>query len=221
MTSDSVVKRIMDLPEMKALVVQYEADKLRSAVKNAIGPAETYITSCYSWPFVMDTQDFSGGTTSGTADYELPGSDKNVHTVVSVIYGDNLDLLKHRTLDHMDDLTSRYTVSGVGYWAVAAQEAGLVTIRLYATPASDSKTIRYRYKRSDVKLSEWPDEFQELLKAAVARDFVPRYEGVFNRELARLAGIYSPIPSDADPAPLDWQTTRLNNDRARQMNWGN
>ena len=155
MTKQDFIDIIISRPACQAW--EGEVASKKKAVGGAVDMAMAQILLAYDFPFTMDE-----ATETGVADqatYTLKGNNSDCREVIRIRWGSTSTLLTQYTTKEYYQLTSgRSSVpSTVNLWYVAGVDNGFPEISVDGTPAEDGDTIKYEYRRSQMKVASFPE----------------------------------------------------------------
>ena len=155
MTTEEHVTSMLYMPD----VLRWQADEgqKRRTLELALVSAIDRIANTYDFPFAVNTTTF---TTDGSATYVLRGTNSDCRDIVSMRKGNTI--IERRLPREMDDILSRQTPSKAQYWVLTGVEDGHPKVTLYDTPNSGD-TIEYRYRRRNIPVSDFPNEWAYVL----------------------------------------------------------
>lgn len=190
----------------------------RQIIEDYIEVALNEIVTSYEWDFVTD--EASTVTVKDQAEYTLEGNNSDCRDVLNVRYNTNLDLLLKRSAIDMDEFLHLRTHSTTNMWYPSGRDDGFPQITIVATPGAAGKTIKYRYRRSNVQLSEFPNEFSYVLVSGIAKRLIPDFTPIFSQDLKKMIDHYSGVGGESTPARLDPTAIRRNNERSKLFRYG-
>ncbi len=175
MTSGDFLELMLNLPR----IVAWKAAKTpkQKLIRLISKSAADRIAADYDFDFVIGEGE---ETATDTNDYTLKGNSSDCRDVINVRYGDNSLLLNKWTREEVDDfLSNTTTVSGSTtstvsptYFFVSSIENGFPRITIGGTVAA-GQSIKYRYRRKNIKIREFPDEFLDVLQEETLSGIFP------------------------------------------------
>jgi len=169
-------------------IVNYTDSEKRDAIESEIPFVLAECASIYPFPWLTKTTTFTGGTTSGTADYELSGASQDCSQVLTVLYDDDETFLEFYEQADIDRLRSSVGLTTeVVAWTVKGEQNGFPLITLIGTPDESSIQIKYRYwvDPDKVIVESWPNKWAFLLKRYLIASFFPDLTDVAENAMAR------------------------------------
>lgn len=219
MTVEEVRDRLLGLPELLAL--NLDASAITKSIDVYAPEVVREVATRYDWSFVLETHDHSGGTIASQADYTLLGRNDNARDIINIRYGDTLILLDERTPERQDEWqTQRSALSGVWIWIPDGRDGKSPKIKLYGTPSTAGETIRYRYRRDNVTLQEWPVDFEFVIISGIASKLFPNRRGIFEDDIRIMIDRYESSGGEDDPVIQDPRIISANNRRALKFGYG-
>ena len=220
MTTNDLVNIIEAMPDI--LIIDIEPAKKHKVIQQLVPVALDEVVVSYDWDFATDVADDS--TVANQAEYTLKGNGENCRDIINLRYGTTSDgfvlLDKKRPVD-MDDFVSGRTLTGVGWWIpFGRSSSGFPKVKVFNAPSGSTNVLRYRYRRKDVSINEFPDNFKFVLIAAVVKRLIPAFEIVFRRDLETMIDRYSMSGGEDQPSPLDPVLIARNNERSRMFGYG-
>lgn len=220
MTTTEVKRLVEKLPlirVMEGLAANEKADVIESYIPIALDK----IFRDYDWQFVIKTADES--LVEDQADYVLRGENDDCRDIVSILYGNTsygwVPLDKKNLVDY--DIWVEYrNPTGVELWIPSGySDTGFPKVTLVATPTDDSYSIRYRYRRNDLQIDDFPDDFADVLIYGVALWLVPDYVRLYRDALSKMIERQEAGGADDQPAHLDPVIRERNRNRSGRMGW--
>ena len=219
MTVQEIQDRLLGLPELLAL--DLDASAITKSIDTYAPEVVREVATRYDWSFVLETHDHTDGTVASQADYTLLGKHDNARDIINIRYGDNLVLLDERTPERQDEWqTQRAALSDVWIWIPNGREGKSPKITLYGTPSTAGKTLRYRYRRDNVTLQEWPQDFEFVIVSGVASKLFPNRRSIFEADIQIMVDRYESSGGEDDPAIQDPRIISANNRRALKYGYG-
>ena len=214
MTTNDLVNIVEAMPDIR--IIKMVAANKRKAIQQLVPVALDEVVVSYDWDFATDVADES--TVADQAEYTLKGNDTDCRDIINLRYGTTSDgfvlLDKMRPVD-VDAFVSGRTVSGVGAWAPFGRASGgFPKVKILTAPSGSTNVLRYRYRRNDVTINEFPENFKFVLIAAVVKRLIPAFDAVYQRDLETMIDHYSMSGGEDLPASLDPVLIARNNERA-------
>lgn len=210
-----LVQLVSDIPAVR-ITFGKDVQEMRDAVRRQVTDIVGQVITAHDWAFTLGVADKT--TVANQAEYELKGSNKDCRDIINVRYGSGTSfriLDKLRPVD-MDEMLTDRVVSGIGWWYVKGISSnGYPIVTIVSTPAGATDTIRYRYRKKDLGIGAFPDEFSPVLVYGVTARFVPEYYSVYERELDKMIDRYSAPGGEDNPAKLAPRIVRRNNRRGQ------
>ena len=181
----------------------------REVVPNMVPMVLDEIVGAYDFDFTCKTYS-DESTVSGTSEYTIRGdSRKDCRDIISIRYG-NIVLDRKRALDVDQIVSDEGTGSGVWAWSITSRsDDGYPVVKIINTPA-ETKTLNIRYRRKDVGLEEFPDEFGYVIAQGTLAWINPYYRRFYDRAFKKMVKRYDAGGRDVDIAPVNPQMMRTN-----------
>ena len=192
------IKRLVDLvevvPAMRAIKGTIN-QKRKDLGLYALNIADEVATE-WDWGFTTGETDES--SVANQATYTLKGKNNDCRDIINVrVIADGADgwtLLVEYSQTDMDELLSNRSADGMSMWTPDGRDAnGYPKIKIFAAPSSADWTIRYRYRRNNISISDFPDEFTRVLQSALLSKFLPSYRIVYTKDLNDMIERYAAI----------------------------
>ncbi len=213
-----LVQLVVDLPKIQRLPFKLPTE-IKDAVTRHAADIVDQVSMAFDWEFTLGVADQA--MVAAQAEYELKGN-KDCRDIINVRYGSTSSwalLDKLRPVD-MDAMLSDRTVTGVGWWYISGRSTnGYPKITIVATPGDVTKSIRYRYRKKDIGLGSFPEEFAPVLIAALVARFIPAHTGIYEHEIAKMVDRYAVPGGEDNPAPLAAHIITRNNRRAQKYGY--
>lgn len=185
--------------------------------------AANRIAAAYDFDFVMDEAEETAVVDTQT--YTLKGNSSDCRDVINVRYGDNSLLLNKWTSTEVDDFLSNTTTRSGSttstvsptYFFVSGIENGFPRITIGGTIAA-GQTIKYRYRRKNITIHEFPDEFLDVLQEETLSGIFPGdfgLRGAAERSLGQMIDDYNKRGGQDQRPPMSASWRAKN----RRRNW--
>ena len=215
MNKNSLINSVLLLPVIRA-VSMTEAEK-RSGLEAQLPSITSKILYSYDWDFAVDEETATSVIDQGS--YTLKGKTNDARSIINIRYGSNLKLIdKMRQVDY-DEWSTGRTISTVIKWVPDGIHQGFPRIRLYSAPTASGDAIKYRYRRKDITLSEFPDDFDYVFESGLAMRIIPSFDSLFRDDLGDLIKMYDFGGGEDNQVKQDPLITHHNNRRARLFGW--
>ena len=216
MTADDIIHLVDSMAAIRA--VYPDAVDRKDTVRAVVDDVVSQIASAYDWAFVLDVAD---ETTDGTAaEYSLQGNRKDCRDIINIRFGQtDFELLDKKTAVDMDEWLTDRDPSGTHWWYPSGRDSnGFPKITLVDTPDADY-TIRYRYRKGNVNLGDFPPEFSNVFVLATAARLLPDMQALYERELGKVISRHSAGGGEDDPARRNYWIMRHNNATASKFGY--
>ena len=214
MTEQNIVSVVLMLPVVQG--IEIPVDQKRDALRALMPGALDEVVMAYDWRFAIDKATES--SVADQADYTLEGNNGDCRDIINVKYDGDL-LTKMRQVAWDEYITDR-THTGVNTWIPTAPVNGFPTITIKATPSTADEDITYRYRRKNVPIQDFPDEFGFVLVSALTKRIVPEYTAVYDNDLEEMINRYAYGGGESDQIKQDPKVVAKNNRRSRLMGFG-
>ena len=216
MTEQQIVDVVIYQPTIRAM--QGEDNEKRRSIETIIPMVTDEISVSYDWDFVLAKAVET--SVANQPDYVLKGNNRDCRDIINIRFGDNNKLLNKRDAVDLDEYLDGRTISTVMIWTPIARKFGFPQIKLTDAPDSSTDDITYRYRRKDVPLSEFPDEFLYVFISGVMKNMVPQFRGLFKDDINNMIRRYSGEGGEDDPAKQDPLIVYRNNRRSNMFGYG-
>ena len=207
MRQTDISSALWAMPDIRALY-KHRIDLVADA-KAHIPSIVAEITASYDFPFTYSES--TETVVVGTRDYTLEGEDGDCRDIILIKYGDGSDndvVLDKKSISHQDrregvtddDTTDDITIEG---YAIIGEEDHHPKIRLSGKPSETGKVLTYRYRKSDIKLTDISDVFRFVVIYGVAASILPSIWGVYDRALNKMISRYTVGGDSYDTVRLD------------------
>lgn len=219
MKQPDLVQIILATPQMRMLkdttlsdkgvpiVVPYPASDKRAAVEAYLPSVLQAAAAEFDFDFVCKITTHTGGSTINVADYTFTGDDNNCADVIDILYGSNELMLVHLSAADMDRYLSNLEADErpveVEVWTEKGRTNGFPTVHLVGTPDATGETMKYRFRRNNVTIEEWPEGFVDVLIDGTLKRFIPDYLLIYKDSVRRMIDHYSKSKVSASPVPTD------------------
>lgn len=215
MTTNDLVNIVEAMPGIR--IIEMVAANKRRAIQQLVPVALDEVVVSYDWDFATNVADED--TVANQAEYTLRGNNNDCRDIINLRYGTTSDgfvlLDKKRPVD-MDDFVSNRTLTGIGWWIPFGRASGgFPKVKVFNAPSGSTNVLRYRYRRKDVSISEFPDNFKFVLIGAIVKRLIPAFDVVYRRDLETMIDHYSMAGGEDMPARLDPVVVARNNEIAR------
>jgi len=220
MTTNDLINIVEAMPDIR--VIDMVPANKRKAIQQLVPVALDEVVVSYDWDFATDVADET--TVANQAEYTLKGNGNNCRDIINLRYGTTSDgfvlLDKMRPVD-VDAFVSGRTVTGVGAWTPHGRSsAGFPKVKILNAPSGSTNILRYRYRRKNVNISEFPENFKFVLIGAIVKRLIPAFDVVYQRDLETMIDHYAMSGGEDMPAALDPVLIARNNERSRLFGWG-
>lgn len=176
-------------------------DQKRDAIEARVRSALNFVADRYPFPFVCSETTYTGGSVSGQSDYIL---DQKAAAVKSIVYGDDLRKLIPITQEDADTLVSQFgEFTQTAYWIDIGKDGLAPKVRILKTPDTNGQAIRYRYRKANMIIEQWPENYLHVVEAQIIASLVPGYtkeaEIAVDAMIANFAGHHPINPVIGDP----------------------
>lgn len=218
MDIDSLARLIVITPEIRAIDIAPE-DK-QEAVTAYIPMVVMEVSMAHpDFDFAVDVCDYPGGSVLSQADYVLRGNNRDCRSIINIRYGSSYYLLDQMRPVDVDEFLTNRTHTSTTIWTMVGREDGFPKIKLIDAPSTAGEVIRYRYFKKNIDVSEFPEEFINVIISGVIAKFSPTYRAIHLKDLSDMISYYSPSGGEDNPAKQDPETVRRNNSRYSRMAW--
>lgn len=224
MTNTELIDAVKAKPEIRLLLLPVKQGglglnntELTTMVSEHTDSAIYEVALAYDWDFAI--KETTTTTTADESDYTLEGDDHDCLQVADLKYDTGETLLKEKTHAWVNDYLTRNNLATPTFWIRNGRSGNYPVIRIVAEPTESDIQLKYRYWRSGIKLSMFPDLFKPLLVSAIAKHLIPAYADVFEGDLARAISGYTRSAGGTDIAVLDPVITKGNQRRANLHGW--
>lgn len=212
MTTDDLVKLVEVLPAIKAI----QGGPDRTDIEKYATFVANEVATEFDWDFVVSDASFT--TTDSTAEYTLTGNSNDCRDVINLRFADadgtTIKVLRRLRPVDMDSFQSERSITEIGWWYVSGRSRnGFPKVTIVGTPDSDEDTIYYRYRRKNISVEDFPDEFGSVLRDGLIAKFLPSYRPYYRNSLNIMIDRYAAAGGDADPARLSDKNIYANNRR--------
>jgi len=212
MTLQELVKKAVASSYIKALAKDVRPSK--TELTDYAGLIGNEVAARHDWDFVLSQADKT--TVADQAEYTLKGNANDCRDVVNIRYQadgvTSFSLLERKRPVDMDAFLSNRDVTGVGWWYVSGRDSsGFPKVTIIDPPAAAGETLRYRYRKNNIGVAEFPDEFWGVLLSCLIGKFVPSQVGLYEKLLRIMIDRYAVSGGEANPARLDPKVVQLNN----------
>lgn len=220
MTINDLVKIVEAMPDIR--IIKMVAANKRKAIQQLVPVALDEVVVSYDWDFATDVADED--TVADQAEYTLRGNDTDCRDIINLRYGTTSDgfvlLDKKRPVD-MDDFISNRTLTGVGWWIPFGRASGgFPKVKVFNAPSGSTNVLRYRYRKNNVSVNQFPENFKFVLIGAIVKRLIPAFDVVYQGDLKTMIDHYSMAGGEDMPAPLDPVQVARNNERSRMYGYG-
>ncbi len=222
MTVPELVKLVEVLPVIRANTLKTAA--MHKALTQHASRIADEVATRFDWDFVCDVADET--TVANQADYTLAGNNKDCRDIINIRYKGagtaSLTLLtKYRPVDMDERLSGADPNTGeVVAWIVKGRSSnGYPIVTFSASPGSAGDTIRYRYRKRNISMGDFSDEFAPVLQYSLIAKMTPSYAAIAERELQFMVDRYAAPGGEANPAQLDAQLQLRNRERAGKFGY--
>lgn len=159
--TDVIIKR----PASQAWAA--EPTEKKDAIEATLDTALNTIIVAFDFPFVLD-QKVDEITVADQAEYVLKGNNSDGRDIMSITFGSDNNLLDKKTTQEHDDWISGLSTlpADTGYWVPLGERQGFPLIMFIGTPSGET-TFSYRYRKKNIRVSEFPDVWSGVLIAQV------------------------------------------------------
>lgn len=148
-------------------------DQKRAAIEVRVRSALNFVADRYPFPFVCAETTYTGGSVSGQSDYIF---DQKAAAVKSIIYGDDLRKLMPITQEDADALVSQFgEFTQTAYWIDIGKDGLAPKVRILKTPDTNGQEITYRYRKANMIIEQWPENYLHVVEAQIISSLVPGY----------------------------------------------
>ena len=195
------------------------AQTKKDVIDEWLQPTIDEISAAWEWDFVLDETTFPGGTTTGTAQYVLKGANTNALEIITIKLGSDENVLKKFHPLDLDEFLHGRSHSSTNIWIPDGRVNSFPRVRIVATPSESSTQIKYRYRKNNISLAEFPDNFSRVVAMGVARNLDENLEGLYQKALDFMIDNYRATQVHERTAQLDPMIVVRNNRRARLIGW--
>lgn len=224
MTKTEIRDLVCQLPQIRALSIAVAggppaipADQVKAAALAYVDAAVDEIANSYDWPFAVD--DATETTVEDQAEYEITGNNNDCRSVINITYWGASDtsgllLQKFRASD-VDVLMSQRSASDTfGWYFSGLTSNGIVKVTLIGAPDASGDSLKYRYRKSNVKLETIPVNYHATaVVSGTAKRLIPGYDAVFKEDLANMRAFYEGGGGEFNPIRRDPVLIQRNNER--------
>lgn len=175
-------------------IVNFTDEQKRAALTAEIPLVMSKLSSAYPFPWLVKTTTFTGGTTSGTADYKLSGDNQDCSQVLTILYDTSETFLEFYDQADIDRLkTSVGITTEVVAWTVKGEQDGFPLITIIGTPSASATQLKYRYWVDGDKFpfEKWPDKWLFVVKSELISRFVPALTPVARDDFAGMINTHN------------------------------
>lgn len=204
-------------------IVNFTDEQKRDALRAEIPLVLSKLGSAYPFPWLIKTTTFSGGTTSGTADYKIQGENQDCAQVLTVMYGSDEVFLEFYEQADIDRLASQVGITTeVVAWTVKGEQDGFPLITIIGTPSETGAQIKYRYWVDGDKLpfEKWPDKWLFVVKSELISRFVPQLTQIARDDFAGMLNAHNKGGSKVRRIIQDSTVIANNLRRNTKFGWG-
>lgn len=180
----------------------------KQTVKSILPSVLNEVSVAHSFDFVMDSYSLTWDTTTET----LTGNNNDLLEVQTIRYGTPYRVLAHvRKIDILERVESGGTLGGVKAWYQSGVDnQGFPKITLVDAPSA-SATATVDYRKKNVPLADWPDDFEWVLVSGIMARLSPgMYYLKFRQEIKDMVRRYKVGGKDVNQADVDPQILATN-----------
>ena len=216
MNQDALISAVMLMPAIRGITMS-DSEK-RTALEAQLPSVKTKILYSYDWDFAIDEK--STVTVADQAAYVLKGNANDCRDIINIRYGSSAILIDRMRQVDFDEWYTYRTLTSVAKWVPDGREEGFPRVRLYSTPSVAGEAILYRYRRTDVTISEFPDDFAFVFQSGLAMRMIPGYDKVFKDDLGDMIKMYNFGGGEDNQIKQDPSIVLRNNKRATLYGYG-
>lgn len=216
MTEAQLEKIVLAYPVIQGMAGSPESKK--ETIRAFLPVVLDEIIMSFGWDFATDEADAT--SVAEQAEYVLKGNKGDCRAIVNVKFGSTPTLIDRMSQVDMDELLVGRTITTVQYWVDDGITQGFPQIKLVDAPDTANLTIRYRYWKKNIGLSEFPNEWGGVVASAVVKEMAPEYWPIYQSKLNDMKDKYRPSGGEDNPAKLDPHIVARNNTKDRLYGWG-
>ena len=191
--------------------IQVDAQTKTDTVENWLQPTINEIGKAWEWDFVLYETLYTGGSVSGTAQYALEGAFSDALEIITIKYGDDENVLKKMHPIDMDEYLHNRSHSSTDFWVPDGRQNGFPLVRLVATPDENGTQIKYRYRKRNISITEFPDDFMRTVALGIARNLDENLNGLYEDALEFMIDNYRATQVHERTVQLDPRLVASNN----------
>ena len=203
-TQSQIVDAVHIAPQARALG---DRNYWKNIVSNLLPVVLTRIATSHSFDFVMNSQSFTW--TANEQGVALHGVNEDLLEVVSLKHGTTV-LQKMRKADAIDVLSNGNSLGGVKMWYQdGVDNDGFPKITLADLPSED-ETVVIDYRRKNIELSQWPDDFAWVIVSGLMYQIGAISKPAYQSDIKDMVRLYKRGGKDYTIAGLDPQILQAN-----------
>jgi hypothetical protein len=223
MNKDIYLNMVMNKPAFRAM--QIEAGERTATAELYMQSAIDKVATYFDFPFAIATH--TELTVAAQSEYEFHGANEDCRDIISIRYDTGEMELEEYTRGELDAKYGSFESipSEPVLWVRESDRNGFPLIRLVGADAVGGKNLKYRYRRKNIGINEYPDEWVDVLITAQMTIMMDafRVEGgpftfgdfdrKFAKKISRMVSQYEKGSGSERPALLGWGTMNRNIER--------
>ena len=205
---------ILSLPIVRGL--ELSANDKKKSVESIFPLALDEVTMAYDWDFTLDVA--TELTVASQADYVLEGNSNDCRDIINIKYdGDLMDKMGQVAYD---EFMLNRTHTSIDTWIPKGRKNGFPQVTIASTPLTADVSLEYRYRRKNITLADFPDEFDYVIISAVLKHLIPSYTAQYNYDLKTMIDRHEYGGGESNQIKQDPRVVRDNNRRAKLYGYG-
>ena len=186
--SQGKTEKVMRAADGGTLMVGLSQQDVGRIVRSLLNPSVNKLMSAYDWPFAY--AEATDATVVDQAAYTLSGDNDDCRDIINIRVGDDEDVLdKLNVLENDRRKPSKDGTGVYGWTEYGESDDGFPVIYFHNTPTS-VETFKYRYRKKDLSLADWPDRYDYVMTDEVIGRLDPTMIVVAENSLSQMLSNY-------------------------------